>query len=78
MQDKLKSSTGRIARLLAAKKTAADFIEELFLATFSRYPTADERDVLERRLEKAGDKRRKVVEDILWALLNHKEFLFQR
>jgi hypothetical protein len=78
VQDKLKSDTGRIARLLAAKKNDAEIIEEMFLATFSRFPTADEREVLERRLEKAGDKRRKVAEDILWALLNHKEFLFQR
>jgi hypothetical protein len=78
VQDKLKSDKGRIARLINAKTCDAEIVEELFLATFSRYPTVDERELVERRLANAGNKRRKVGEDILWALLNHKEFLFQR
>jgi hypothetical protein len=78
VQDKLRSDTGRVAKLIAAKKTDAEIVEELFLATLSRYATTDERQAMERRLANAGGQRRKVAEDILWALLNHKEFLFQR
>jgi hypothetical protein len=78
VQNKLKSDKGRVATLIAAKKTDAEIVEELFLATVSRLPTAEEKQGLERRLAKAGEQRRKVAEDVLWALLNHKEFLFQR
>ncbi len=52
-------------------------IEELFLASLGRYPISEERGLLIGKLAKAGGQRRRVVEDILWALVNHKEFLFQ-
>ncbi len=77
MQAKLHSETGRIARLLRAGRSDSEIIEELFLATLSRYPGPEERQALLRRLPPASD-RRKILEDILWALLNHREFLFQR
>jgi hypothetical protein len=77
MQAKLHSETGRVARLLGKQRSNADIIEDLFLATLSRYPVAEETQPLLRRLHQAGDRRR-AVEDILWALLNHREFLFQR
>jgi len=78
VQNKLKSDKGRVATLIAAKKSDREIVEDLFLATVSRFPTPEEQQAMERRLAKAGDQRRKVAEDILWALLNHKEFLFQR
>jgi hypothetical protein len=77
IQAKLHAETGRVARLLRENRSDAEIVEELFLATLSRYPVAEEKQALLRRLQQAGD-RRQVVEDILWALLNHKEFLFQR
>jgi hypothetical protein len=78
VQDKLHSNTGRVARLIASGKTDAEVVEELFLATLSRTPTTEEKQALVGRLEKAGGERRRVAEDILWALLSHPEFLFER
>jgi hypothetical protein len=78
VQNKLRNDKGRVATLIAARKSDAEIVDELFLATLSRFPTAEEKQGMVRRLEKAGDQRRRVAEDILWALLNHKEFLFQR
>jgi hypothetical protein len=48
-------------------------VEELFLAVLSRYPTAGESWVAVARLEKYRDAG---AEDLLWALLNKLEFLF--
>jgi hypothetical protein len=77
VQDKIHSDTGRVAQLIAAGQSNRAVVEELFLATLSRYPTEQERQALVQRLDSAPPKRRQVAEDILWALINHKEFLFQ-
>ena len=47
--------------------------EELFLAVLSRHPTAQEKQVAVARLQKYRDAG---GEDLLWALLNKLEFLF--
>jgi hypothetical protein len=73
----LHDPAGRAARLRASGLPDEKVIEELFLASLSRYPSAQERDLLTGKLRKAGSDRRRIVEDILWALVNHKEFLFQ-
>jgi hypothetical protein len=78
VQDKIASPAGRVARLLAAGRSDAEVIEELFLATLSRPPTGPEREALLRRFARAGKAGRKAAaEDLLYALLNHREFLFQ-
>jgi hypothetical protein len=73
----LRRDDGRAARLIASGRTDGEVVEELFLASLCRPPTADERQALVGRLGKAGANRRRAAEDILWALVNHKEFLFQ-
>jgi hypothetical protein len=69
---------GRIDRLLAAGTSNDDVVNELFLATLCRLPTSEERAVAEKRLPAVGAAGRKAaVEDLLHALLNHPEFVFQ-
>ncbi len=75
IQEKLRADEGRVARLAASKATPEALAEELFLATLCRRPSAEERAVVVRRL-RASD-RRQALEDVLWVLLNHREFLFQ-
>ena len=62
----------RVANLLKAGKSDDEIVEELFLASLSRRPTADEMDVAKRVIAK--DKKTG-VENIQWALLNSTEFL---
>lgn len=84
IEAQLHSPEGRIARLCAGSagsggSPAADngaIIEDLFLATLSRFPGEQERRELIERLSASAD-RRAAAEDILWALINHPEFLFQ-
>ncbi len=74
---KLEDRRGRAAMLAASDLPPSAIIEELYLATVSRFPTAQEQELLQRSLTETDD-RRKAVEDILWTLLNTREFVFNR
>ena len=67
----------RLGRLLKAGRSNRQIIEELFLASVCRLPTEAERSALVARVESAVD-RRSALEDVLWALLNSKEFLLRK
>jgi hypothetical protein len=73
---KLRARENRLGRLLAANVADADIATELFLATLSRLPLADEARAALEHVAQAGD-RRAAWEDIQWALLNTNEFLFR-
>lgn len=59
--------------------TGRQTIDELYLAGLTRAPSAAERAHLEERLNQATgvEDRRAVLEDLLWALMNSKEFVFR-
>jgi hypothetical protein len=73
--EKLTSKTGRIAALLAAHLPPRRIVDELYLASVSRFPTLEESRAAIQALTAAPD-RQKAAEDLLWVLLNSKEFLF--
>jgi hypothetical protein len=73
---KLSDSKGRAARLAADKRPHEEKIRELYLVAFSREPSSDETlAVLQYFANKESDLRG-AYEDIIWALINTKEFLF--
>ncbi|HTI49481.1 MAG TPA: DUF1549 and DUF1553 domain-containing protein, partial [Planctomycetaceae bacterium] len=75
IQSKIQSASGRARRLAANGQIAPQtIIEELCLATLSRLPSEDEKRLL--LAEFARSDRRAAAEDVLWALLNSKEFLY--
>lgn len=74
---KITDGKGRVAQLLAAKKSVDEIIGELYLATLSRRPSAHELTVWRQQLAQAGDAKG-FYEDLLWSLINSKHFLFVR
>ena len=66
---------GLIDRRLKDKKEAKDIVEELYVRCLSRKPTPQESTALGQVLDKEPDKK-KALEDIFWALLNSREFMF--
>ena len=52
-------------------------VEELYLSALSRLPTARERQATGRYLEASGDDRSAAIRDLVWAVLNTQEFMFQ-
>ena len=77
VQAKITSDVGRAAELASADLSPQKTLDELFLAALSRSPTAQERAALEPKLSVKGTQRRQAIEDLLWMLVNHSEFLFQ-
>lgn len=66
-----------IARKLAESSLSDDQItDEITLGTLGRYPTDEERKLMRTAFEAAAGNRRVAVEDILWSVLNTKEFLY--
>ena len=79
----IRAPKGRLVQLLAGKKTDAEIVGELYLVALGRSPTAREVDETLRHLaawrRAAGDRdadtvRRESFEDVMWAILNVKEF----
>ena len=58
------------------EKSDSDKMTELFLTCYARTPTADEMGLALSHLEAKKDKKKEAYEDIVWALINTKEFLF--
>jgi len=76
INEKLRQSDNRLGKLLAEKKSEADILNELYLTALSRAPLPAESSAALTHVQKAKDKR-KAWEDVLWALLNTREFLFR-
>jgi hypothetical protein len=77
LNEKLTAKENSIQRLLARNLPPEKMIEEAWLSSVSRYPTAAEATRLLKVLKDADENdRRAVVEDIFWSLLSSREFLF--
>ena len=76
INEKVRNPNNRIGRMLAAKTSEVEMLNELYLSTLSRLPNQENVKVALDHVAHATDKR-KAWEDIQWALLNAKEFLFR-
>lgn len=77
VEEKVRHKSGRIARLVTAGTAPDAILDEIFTAAYARAPRADERDHFLRIVAEGGEDPRPAWEDVLWAVLNSKEFLFQ-
>jgi hypothetical protein len=73
---KLRSRFGVVRRLVESNLSEADIVDELYLSTLSRFPLAGERKLMVSVFDDATSSRQTSVEDILWALINTREFVF--
>ncbi len=75
LNKKIADKTGRIEKLANGKMAQAKAIEEIYLVTLARMPKPEELSKAAGWIEAAGDKR-DGLQDLLWTLLNSREFLF--
>ncbi len=66
---------GFAARLAGSDLTDHQIVEEIYLTAFSRFPRESERELMNQAFAQTAV-RREAVEDILWTLLNTREFVF--
>jgi hypothetical protein len=64
-----------VGRWLEAKRPPEALIDELYVRCLARKPDAKEREKLLAALAAEPDKK-KALEDMFWALLNTREFMF--
>jgi hypothetical protein len=77
LQTKLSHPSGTAARLAKSGKPTREIVEELFLLTLSRFPTkAETADAVALIEGVPPPKRQVLLEDLLWTLINSREFLF--
>ena len=81
LNKKLSKPEGYISLLLKLGLSDSRIIEHMILSAFSRYPTDAEKTELggllqKARVESQKDSRRLALEDMVWAMLTSKEFMF--
>jgi Protein of unknown function (DUF1549)/Protein of unknown function (DUF1553)/Bacterial Ig-like domain (group 2) len=75
LQSRITTAAGWVYSTLAKEKDDAAVVDGIFLRTLSRLPRDDERAAVTKLLGE-GEKRHDVFSDLMWALLNSKEFAF--
>lgn len=73
----LTAGDNQLGQLLASGKSREAMVEELYWRTLSRPPSAEEQQGAAAYLQKASDARA-ALEDVLWSLVNAKEFLLRQ
>ena len=72
---KINNLNGTLPKLLKSMADDGELITQLYLATLARFPTAAERDA-HRQHVTAAPSRAEGMKDVLWSLLNVREFVF--
>jgi hypothetical protein len=76
VHNKLRDEQGRLSKQLASEKSDEEIITEIYLLALCRPPDESERKAALAHITGSED-RRLALEDVYWAVLNSKEFLFQ-
>jgi hypothetical protein len=87
LKAKVSGPNGRADRLMKANGTDAEKIRSLYLTAFARLPSAEEMQEAEGYLKRSvtdaagqpldpAKAKRRSLEDLIWALLNTKEFFY--
>ena len=72
--EKISHRHGQVRKLATSDMSPAELINELYLSTLSRLPTSAEKELMLSAFSESDH--RAAAEDVLWALLNSKEFVF--
>ncbi len=75
LANKLVDEKGRVAQLVASSRPDTEKIEEIYLATVCRRPNPDEMETA-RSVIASSPSPTEGYQDLLWALINSKQFLF--
>jgi hypothetical protein len=72
---KVNDPAGRLSAMIKSSADDRQVIDELYLTALSRYPTDKEREIQSSHVAAAAS-REAGLRDVLWSLLNVREFVF--
>ena len=75
IESKVADAQGVIARLVKDQKSHDEIVDELYLGSLSRFPNAEERTKTKYFVDSIENKT-EAYQDLLWTLLNSREFMF--
>jgi len=78
VQDKLARAGGRAEQMVKDPRPDAEKIEELFLLAIAKKPTPEQLKAALDHIEKYEKNKKQAYENMVWALLNSKAFLFNQ
>jgi hypothetical protein len=81
LNDKLRAKNSRLSEWLTEKRSDKEVISQLYLLSLCREPTEKELGLFTKMLKDAvadGASRREALEDLCWAVLASKDFVFNR
>jgi len=76
VHNKLRADAGNVHRWITEGKSDADIINLLYQSALSRPALPQEQETAAAHI-KASEDRTRALEDVAWAVINSKEFLFQ-
>lgn len=77
LDQRIRGDQSRAARLAKSDAPSTEVADELYLAIFSRRPSAEERSYVATLIGEAGENRRGAIEDVMWSMMNSPEFVIQ-
>ncbi len=77
VNDKVTHAKNRFRIQIEKGWTDEQIVEDVYLAAYSRRPTEEEKKTAREYINKLAKNRQEAHEDVQWAILNSKEFLFQ-
>jgi hypothetical protein len=75
INNRISHPNGTVARLIKSQMRPQEAIEEIYLATLCRWPTAKEKEAAMLYMGQAPTPK-EGYEDLMWAILNSREFIF--
>ncbi|MGD9855645.1 MAG: DUF1549 and DUF1553 domain-containing protein, partial [Planctomycetaceae bacterium] len=72
---RLGEADGRLAKLVAEGKPAAEIVNEFYIRSLGRHPAPNEQDFWTSQLAQADGNPQEILEDFVWSLLSCQEFV---
>ncbi|HEY2586043.1 MAG TPA: DUF1553 domain-containing protein [Tepidisphaeraceae bacterium] len=76
LEAKIADPAGRVAALVKSDRSPEQIVTELYLTAYSRLPNQEELAAACAAFKSPGATRQTAAEDVLWALINSAEFVF--
>ena len=73
----IQSEHGNAARIADSDRSPTEVAQHVYHLVYGRHPTDEEQSVIVELLNADAAKRREVVQDIMWAMINTPEFVIQ-